>query len=98
MRGQYNLTTAGLRSAADHEVTALELFEVLDSQGRLFGRVGDQSMLVLGVTSTGRHLVILVTEADLEPDVWDIVAAREMRDQEITNYRQVRAGGSDEQP
>lgn len=36
-------------------------------------------MLVLGVTPTGRHLVVLMTEADLEPDMWDIVAAGDDR-------------------
>jgi len=38
--------------------------------------------------------VVLVTEADLEPDVWDVVAAREMTEQEIASYRKVQ-GGSD---
>lgn len=46
-------------------------------------------MLILGTTEAGRHIVILVTEADLEPDVWDVVAAREMTEQEITSYRKV---------
>lgn len=94
MRGAYNITTAGLRNAAQHGITPVELFEVIDSRTRLFSRAGDRSMLVLGTTPTGRYLVVLVTEADLEPDVWDIVAAREMTEQEITNYRTVQ-GGSD---
>lgn len=94
MRGEYNLTAAGLRNAAQHGITPVEVFEVLDSRNRLFRRVGDQSMLVLGVTAAGRYLVILVGEADLEPDVWDVVAVREMGEQEIVSYRKVR-GGSD---
>jgi hypothetical protein len=94
VRGEYNITTAGLRNAAQNGLTPAELFEVIDSRGRMFSRVGDASMLILGVTSIGRHVMILVTEADLEPDVWDIVAAREMTKQEITNYHKVQ-GGSD---
>lgn len=37
--------------------------------------------------------MILATEADLEPDVWDLVAAREMTPQEIGSYRKVRGDG-----
>jgi hypothetical protein len=95
VRGEYNITRAGLRNAAQYGITPVELFEVIDSSTRLFSRAGDRSMLVLGVTQAGRHLVILVTEASLEPDVWDIVAAREMAGQEIASYRKVQ-GGSDE--
>jgi uncharacterized DUF497 family protein len=94
VRGEYNLTTAGLRNAAQHGISAAEIFEVIDSRARLFSRAGDQSMLILGATDTGKHIVILVTEADLEPDVWDVVATREMRESEITAYRKVQ-GGSD---
>jgi uncharacterized DUF497 family protein len=93
VQGEYNITTAGFRNAQQHGITPLEIFEVLDCDVRLFRRVGDQSMVVAGPTNAGRHLVILVTEADLEPDVWDIVAAREMSDQEITSYRKAREGG-----
>lgn len=92
MRGEYNLTTAGLRNAAQHGISAAEIFEVIDSRTRLFSRAGDQSMLILGITGAGRYIMIMVTEADLEPDVWDVVAAREMRESEIAAYRKVRGG------
>lgn len=95
MRGEYNLTTAGLRNAEQYGIGAAEIFEVIDSGVRLFSRVGERSMLVLGPTIAGRLLVVLVTEADLEPDVWDVVAAREMHESEITAYRRVRGGGGD---
>ena len=49
-------------------------------------------MIVLGATDAGRYLLILVGESDLEPDVWDIVAAREMSLQEISQYRRARGG------
>lgn len=93
VRGEYNLTTAGFRNSQQHGITPLEIFEVLDSGARLFKRVGDQSMVVAGPTEAGRHLLILVTEADLEPDVWDIVAAREMTQPEINSYLKVREAG-----
>jgi hypothetical protein len=74
----------------------LDVWEVLDSDRRLFSQVDDQSMIVLGPTDEGRHLLVLVSESesesDLEPDVWDIVAAREMSLQEISQYRRARGG------
>lgn len=92
MRGSYNFTRAGLTNAAQHGITTLEVWEVLDSARRLFSRVGDRSMIVLGATGTGRHLLVLVCEAEHEPDVWDIVAARELSPQEISQYRRARGG------
>jgi uncharacterized DUF497 family protein len=92
VRGDYNFTGAGLRNADQRGITPAEVFEIIDSTARLFSRAGDQSMLILGVTTSGRHIVILGTEADLEPDVWDIVAARVMTDRETSNYRKVRGG------
>ncbi len=92
MRGSYNFTRAGLANAAQHGITTLEVWEVLDNPGRLFSRVGERSMIVLGATMTGRHLLVLVAEAELEPDVWDIVAAREMGRQEIDQYQRARGG------
>jgi hypothetical protein len=48
VRGEYNITRAGLRNAAQYGITPVELFEVIDSSTRLFSRAGDRSMLVLG--------------------------------------------------
>lgn len=70
----------------------LEVWEILDSDRRLFSRVDDRSMIVLGPTDEGRYLLILVSESDLEPDVWNIVAAREMSLQEISQYWRARGG------
>lgn len=46
--GEYTLTSAGLRNAAQHGITPAELFQVIDSDTRLFSRVGDRSMLGWG--------------------------------------------------
>lgn len=92
MRGSYNFTRAGIANASQHGITTLEVWEVLDSDRRLFSRIGERSMIVLGATGTGRYLVVLVSEADLEPDVWDIVAVREMSQQEISQFRRARGG------
>lgn len=92
MRGSYNFTHAGITNAAQHGIRTLEVWEVLDSDRRLFSRVGERSMVVLGATRVGRHLLILVREAESEPDVWDIVAAREMSQEEIGQFRRARGG------
>ena len=92
VRGSYNFTRAGLANADQHGITTLEVWEVLDSDRRLFSRIGDRSMIILGATEAGRHLVVLVAEADLEPDVWDITAARDMSQQEISQFRRARGG------
>ena len=75
-----------------HRITILEVWEVLDSDRRLFGRVGERAMIVLGTTQSVRHLLVLVHEAEHEPDTWDIVAAREMSQQEISQFRRTRGG------
>ncbi|HET9657501.1 MAG TPA: hypothetical protein VFP72_19270 [Kineosporiaceae bacterium] len=92
MRGSYNFTRAGIANAEQHGITALEVWEVLDSDRRLFSRVGERSMIVLGATEAARHLLVLVSESADEPDVWDIVAAREMSQQEISQYWRARGG------
>jgi uncharacterized DUF497 family protein len=92
VRGSYNFTHAGIANAAQHGITTLEVWEVLDSDRRLFSRVGERSMIVLGATQVGRHLLVLVHEAEHEPDTWDIVAAREMSQQEISQFRRARGG------
>jgi uncharacterized DUF497 family protein len=92
VRGSYNFTRAGIANAEQHGITTLEVWEVLDSDRRLFSRVRERSIIVLGATEAGRHLLVLVSEAADEPDVWDIVAAREMSQQEISQYRRARGG------
>jgi uncharacterized DUF497 family protein len=92
VRGDYNFTRAGIANAAQRGITTLEVWEVLDSDRRLFSRIGKRTMIVLGATNDGRHLLVLVREADHEPDVWDIVATREMTTQEISQFRKVRGG------
>jgi hypothetical protein len=92
VRGNYNFTRAGIANAAQRGITPLEVWEVLDGGRRLFSRVGEQSMIVLGATDQGRHLLVLVSESDHEPDVWDIVAAREMNMPEISQFRRARGG------
>jgi hypothetical protein len=45
--------------------------------------------MILAYTRQGRGLAILVLESQLEDDVWDVVAAREMTEQEATHVQLV---------
>lgn len=90
MRGSYNFTRAGLRNAGQYGITPRELWEVIGSTSRVFVPVGDRSRFVVGRTLAGRWLGFLAQESEHEADVWDVVAARELDEQEITNARRVR--------
>lgn len=90
VKGEVNFTRAGILNAAQHGITPAEAWEVVDSHERVVVPVGDLSRLILGFTGSGRGLAILVQEADLEDDVWDIVGVRELRPEEATAVRQVQ--------
>jgi hypothetical protein len=89
VKGEINLTRAGLVNAAQHGITPGELWHVIDSHERVIHAVGEVSRLISGLTAAGRGLAILVQEAVLEDDVWDVVAARELTEHEATRLAEV---------
>jgi hypothetical protein len=93
VRGSYNFTRAGIENCRQRGITPAEVGEVVNSNDRVFLPVGAQSRLVAGQTGAGRWIGFLAQESPHEPDVWDIVAARELGDQEIKNVRHVRGDG-----
>lgn len=88
--GRVNFTRAGIANAAQHGITPAETWEIVDSPERMIMTVGEQSRAILGFTRTGRGLAVLVQEADLEDDVWDIMAVRDMRPGEAAMVRKVQ--------
>lgn len=92
MRGSYNLTLAGFRHAEQHGITPEEVWEVLGSERRLYSPVDRHQTVIYGATAAGRFLALLVREDDFEDDVWDIVAARDMTEREISELRRLRGG------
>ena len=88
--GEINLTRAGLINAAQYGITPGELWEVIDSHDRVITTVGEESRLIVGFTSTGRGLAVLVQESHPEDDVWDVVAARDLTDREATQVETVQ--------
>jgi hypothetical protein len=90
VRGSYHFTRAGIVNCQQHEITPEEVWEVVNSGERVFLPVGIQSRLVAGQTRAGRWIGFLARESAEEPDMWDIVAVRELGDPEIENVRQMR--------
>ena len=90
MRSRYRLTLEGADNAAAHGVSARELWQVLESDRRLYVPIGDRSRFVVGELEGGRWIGFLAQEADDQDDVWDIVAARELDDQETRQARRAR--------
>ena len=84
MKGEINLTRAGLVNAAQRGISPAEIWEVIDSHERVITTVGDTSRLIVGFTGARRGLAVLVQESHLEDDVWDVVAARDLTDAEVT--------------
>lgn len=86
---RYRLSLQGSDNALKHGVTPREIWELLEADGRLFIPVGERSRFVVGQTLAGRWIGFLAQESDTD-DVWDIVAARPLHEQEIKQARQVR--------
>lgn len=77
-------------NAEQRGIAPAEAWEVVDSHERVVAPVGEQSRLIMGFTGSGRGLAILVQEAELEDDVWDVVAVRDLRAEEALAVRQVQ--------
>lgn len=86
---RYRLSLQGSDNALKNGVTPREIWQVLEGDRRLFVPVGERSRFVAGQTSSGRWIGFLAQEADTD-DVWDIVAARPLDEQEIKQARQAR--------
>jgi hypothetical protein len=98
VRGSYNLTRALLKNAADHGVEPGEVWEVISSERRLFVEVAEGRRLVVGQTLAGRWLGLLAEEVlDEGVGVWDITAARELREAEIESALKVLGGGGSDE-
>ena len=95
MPGNYNFTRAGLRNAEEHGITPAEVWEVVGAEGVLYTPVGENRTVVFGATAAGRYLAVLVEEDQYEDDTWDIVASRDMADEEISALRRLMGGGDE---
>lgn len=71
---------------ARHNVTPLEVEQVLYSQPRLAVSGRDDTTEVLGQTDAGRRLLVVVTEASDGRDF--VITARDMTDNEKRTFRE----------
>jgi hypothetical protein len=70
------------------------VWQVLTGSRRLARAVGQSSRVVIGATERGRFLVVLVQEDPHdEDDSWDIVAARDLPEEQVEAYRRLIGGG-----
>ena len=87
MKGDYHFTRAGLLNADEHGITPDEVWQMLNSVSRIFRSLDDHSRVVIGVTEANRFIVVLVREdPDDELEGWDIVAARDLPEEQIPVY------------
>lgn len=90
MRSSYRLTLQGADDAMQHGISPRELWQVLESDRRLFVPVGERSRFVICELESGRWIGFLAQEAEDTDDVWEIVAARELGEAEVRQARRVR--------
>jgi hypothetical protein len=86
--GEVRWTEESEDHIAGHGVTPGEVEEVMYLNPRLTAPGRDESILVFGTTSSGRHLVVVVTTAIDGRDF--VVTAREMTDREKRAFRSRR--------
>jgi uncharacterized DUF497 family protein len=90
VKGNYHFTRSGLLNANEHGITPDEVWQMLNSMSRVFRSLDeddDRSRVVIGVTETNRFIVVLVREStDDELEGWDIVAARDLPEEQISVY------------
>jgi hypothetical protein len=59
VKGEINLTRAGLHNAAQHGISPAEIWEIVDAHERVIMPVGVASRLILGFTAAGRGVAVL---------------------------------------
>jgi hypothetical protein len=80
---RYSFTADGLANLTVCGIGPDEVWVALHGRRRLSRPLGEDGAAIFGVTSTGRYLMVLVVESASEDNDWDVVAAREMSDEEI---------------
>ena len=83
MGNRYSFTAEGLANLTVYGIGPDEVWVALHGRRRLSRPLGEDGAAIFGVTSAGRHLMVLVVESTSEDNDWDIVAAREMSTEEI---------------
>lgn len=86
MKNRYSFTVEALANIAVYGITPGEVWEALHASRRLTRQLSGEAVGVFGVTTAGRHLLVLVIESRFEDNDWDITAARDLDAEEIALF------------
>jgi hypothetical protein len=85
---RYSFTDDALANLRLFGVTPGEVWEALHSTRRVIRHLGDDVMIVYAANRRGRHLAVLLAEADHNDNDWDVLSARDLSDSEIKRYEE----------
>jgi len=85
---RYSFTDDALANLRLFGVTPGEVWEALHSTGRVIRHLGDDVLVVYAVNRRGRHLAVLLSEADHADNDWDVLSARDLSETEIKRYQE----------
>jgi hypothetical protein len=86
---RYSFTDDALANLRLFGVTPGEVWEALHSKGRVIRHLGDDVMVVYAAIRHGRHLAVLLAEADHADNDWDVLSARDLSDSERKKFLDV---------
>lgn len=86
MGARYSFTDDALANLRLFGVTPGEVWEALHSAGRVIRHLGDDVMVVYAANRRGRHLAVLLAEADHTDNDWDVLSARDLSDSEKKKF------------
>jgi hypothetical protein len=83
---RYSFTDDALANLRLFDVTPGEVWEALHSTRRVIRHLGDDVMVVYAANRRGRHLAVLLAEANHTDNDWDVLSARDLSDSEVKRY------------
>jgi len=86
---RYSFTDDALANLRLFGVTPGEVWEALHSPQRVIRHLGDDVMVVYAANRRGRHLAVLLAEADHTDNDWDVLSARDLSDSERKKFEEV---------
>jgi hypothetical protein len=85
---RYSFTDDALANLRLFGVTPGEVWEALHSSRRVIRHLGDDVMVVYAANRRGRHLAVLLAEADHTDNDWHVLSARDLSDGEQKRYEE----------
>jgi len=89
VKDKYSFTSEGLEHIALAGLAPADVWSALRSQQRLVRHLSDVGAAVLGISASGQHIVIAVTESTIGDNDWNIVGARPMDGDEISAFNKI---------